>query len=127
MQITLKIDGMMRGMCESHVGDAIRRTFPVKKVASSHKRAETVILTEADISEEKLHEAVEATGYRVLAVSKERYEKKGLFDSRYKPAISRRCPLYAQDTAPAAIPGPGAHRPGQYSGHRWPPHPRSAG
>ena len=25
---TLKIDGMMCGMCESHVNDAIRKAFP---------------------------------------------------------------------------------------------------
>ena len=30
-KITVKIDGMMCGMCESHVNDAIRRAFPVKK------------------------------------------------------------------------------------------------
>ncbi len=82
LKITLKIDGMMCGMCESHVNDAVRRAFPVKKVTSSHKKGETVILTETDIAEQKLREAVEATGYRVLAVSKERYEKNGLFGFR---------------------------------------------
>lgn len=81
-KVTLKVDGMMCGMCESHVNDAVRRAFPVKKVTSSHGKGETVILTEADIPEEKLREAVEATGYRVLAVSKEHYEKKGLFGFR---------------------------------------------
>ncbi len=81
-KLTLKVDGMMCGMCESHVNDAVRRAFPVKKVTSSHGKGETVILTEADIPEEKLREAVEATGYRVLAVSKEKYEKKGLFGFR---------------------------------------------
>ncbi len=79
LKITLKIDGMMCGMCESLVNDAVRRAFPVKKVTSSHSKGETVILTETDISEQKLRDAVEATGYRVLAVSKESYEKKGLF------------------------------------------------
>ncbi len=82
LKITLKIDGMMCGMCESHVNDAVRRAFPVKKVTSSHRKGETVILTETDISEQKLRDAVEATGYRVLAVSKESYEKKGLFGFR---------------------------------------------
>lgn len=37
-QITIKIDGMMCGMCESHVNDAVRRAFPVKKVTSSHAK-----------------------------------------------------------------------------------------
>ncbi len=79
LKITLKIDEMMCGMCESHANDAVRRAFPVKKVTSSHSKGETVILTEADIPEQKLRDAVEATGYRVLAVSKENYETKGLF------------------------------------------------
>ncbi len=82
MKITLKIDGMMCGMCESHVNDAVRKAFPVKKVTSSHSKGETVILTETDISEEQLRTAIEPTGYRVLAVSKEKYEKKGLFGFR---------------------------------------------
>lgn len=30
-KITLKIDGMMCGMCESHVNDAIRKALAVKK------------------------------------------------------------------------------------------------
>ena len=33
-QTTIKIDGMMCGMCESHVNDAISRAFKVKKVTS---------------------------------------------------------------------------------------------
>lgn len=79
IKITLKIDGMMCGMCESHVNDAVRRAFPVKKVTSSHSKGETVILAEADLPEQGLREAIEATGYRVLAISREQVEKKGLF------------------------------------------------
>lgn len=41
-KITLKIDGMMCGMCESHINDVIRRTFPVKKVSSSQDRKSVV-------------------------------------------------------------------------------------
>ena len=65
-KIIMKIDGMMCGMCESHVNDAIRRAFPVKKVNSSHTKGETVILTETDISEEQLRTVMEPTGYHVL-------------------------------------------------------------
>ena len=32
IQIVLKIDGMVCGMCEIHINDAIRRAFPVKKL-----------------------------------------------------------------------------------------------
>lgn len=78
-KITVKIDGMMCGMCESHVNDAVRKSFSVKKVASSHSKGETIILTASDISEEQLRAAIEPTGYKVLSVQKEPYEKKGLF------------------------------------------------
>lgn len=35
---TVKIDGMMCGMCESHVNDMIRAKMPVKKVAPHIKK-----------------------------------------------------------------------------------------
>lgn len=79
VQITLKIDGMACGMCESHVNDAVRSKFPVKKVTSFHTKGETVILSEEDISEEALRAAIEPTGYRVLGYASAPYEKKGLF------------------------------------------------
>lgn len=78
-KITVQVDGMMCGMCESHINDAIRRAFPVKKVTSSHSRGETVILTEADIDEDALRSAIGATGYEAGAISTQPYEKKGLF------------------------------------------------
>ena len=78
-KITAKIDGMMCGMCEAHVNDAVRKAFPVKKVSSSHGKGETVIITEEDIAEDALGAAVEETGYRLLSMKKEAYEKKGLF------------------------------------------------
>ena len=59
--------------------DAIRKAFSVKKVTSSHGKGETVILTESDIDEAALRSTIGATGYEVKAVSKEPYEKKGLF------------------------------------------------
>lgn len=79
LKITLKIDGMMCGMCESHVNDAVRKAFPVKKITSSHSKGETVILAEQDIDEAALRSAVSVTGYEVKSVLSEPYEKKGWF------------------------------------------------
>ena len=79
IKTTLKIDGMMCGMCESHVNDAVRKAFPVKKVTSSHGKGQTVILTEQDLDEQAVRDAVNATGYTVTSFSKEPYEKKGCF------------------------------------------------
>ena len=84
LKITLGVDGMMCGMCESHVNDAVRKAFPVKKVTSSHGKGQTVILTEQDLDEQDLHEAVNSTGGSVSSLSKEPYEKKGLFSFLHK-------------------------------------------
>lgn len=79
-QITLKVDGMMCGMCESHVNEAVCKAFPkAKKVTSSHSKGQTVILTEEDIPETALRAAMEPTGYQVLGYKEEPYQKKGLF------------------------------------------------
>ena len=78
-ETTLKIDGMMCGMCESHINDAIRRVFSVKKVTSSHSRGETVILSEQPLDEAKLRAAIKETGYELVSVSAAPYEKRGLF------------------------------------------------
>ena len=41
---TLEVDGMMCGMCESHVNEAIRKALDVKKVSSSHSKGRTEII-----------------------------------------------------------------------------------
>lgn len=76
---TLRLDGMMCSMCESHVNDAIRRALPVKKVSSSHKKGLCVILSEEPLAETTLHAALDPLGYRLLDVQVAPYEKKGLF------------------------------------------------
>ncbi len=80
IETTVKIDGMMCGMCEAHVNDVIRRTFQVKKVSSSHSKGQTVIESEAPLDETALRKAIADTGYQVTAVSSREAEaKKGLF------------------------------------------------
>ena len=73
----VKVDGMMCGMCESHVNDAVRKAFPVKKVTSSHVKGETVILSEEPLDEAKLRDTIDATGYTLLDIQSQPYEKKG--------------------------------------------------
>ena len=79
IKTTLKIDGMMCGMCESHMNDAVRNPFKVKKVTSSHSKGETVIVSENELDETALKNAIDKTGYKVLSISCEEYTKKGLF------------------------------------------------
>lgn len=80
IKTVLKIDGMMCGMCESHINDAVRRDFKVKKVTSSHSKGETVIISENELDENKLREVIGGTGYELKSVtSAPEEEKKGLF------------------------------------------------
>lgn len=79
IKTVLKIDGMMCGMCESHVNEAVRNAFDVKKVTSSHSKGETEIISEAGLDENRLKEVIAATGYTLQKISSEPYEKKGIF------------------------------------------------
>ena len=79
LKITVKADGMMCRMCESHANGAARKAFEVKKATSSHGKGETVILTEDGVNESALRAAIDATGCEVKAVSKEPHVKRGLF------------------------------------------------
>jgi copper chaperone CopZ len=76
---TVRIDGMMCGMCESHVNDAIRAKLSVRKVSSSHKKGETVIISDNELTQQMITAALDGSGYNVMSVNCEAYEKKGLF------------------------------------------------
>ncbi len=80
IKTTMTIEGMMCGMCEAHVCDAIRRAVPTaKKVSASRSRGEASFLTEEAVDAERLKAAVNATGYTCLGVDFAPYEKRGLF------------------------------------------------
>ena len=45
VKTVVKIEGMACGMCESHMNDTFRNKFQVKKVSSSFKNKESVIIS----------------------------------------------------------------------------------
>lgn len=79
VKTTLNINGMACEMCESHVNEAIRNAFKVKKVTSSHTKCETFIISEEALDENKIKEVIAPTGYELTGITSEPYEKKGLF------------------------------------------------
>ena len=80
IKTTLKIDGMMCGMCEAHVCDAIRAAVPTaRKVVASRSKKEASFLTEEAVDSDHLRAAIDATGYSCLGIESAPYEKKGLF------------------------------------------------
>lgn len=79
IKTTLKIEGMMCGMCESHINEAIRNALHVKKVTSSHTKGETTIISEEPIDEEQITQIIDSTGYTLQGISSEPYTKSGFF------------------------------------------------
>ena len=78
IRITVKVDGMMCGMCEAHINDTVRKALPVRKVTSNHRKKETVILTEQDISDSAIEAAVTQSGYTFLGATHEEDRPRGL-------------------------------------------------
>lgn len=76
IKTTLKIDGMMCSMCESHINDTVRSACEIKSVKSSHSKGTTEIISERPLDESVLREAIGKTGYKVIDVKTEPYEKK---------------------------------------------------
>lgn len=76
IKITVDVEGMACGMCETHINDAVRQNFKVKKVSSSRRIGKTEIIAESPIDDEKLKEIIESSGYTVREIKTESYEKK---------------------------------------------------
>ncbi len=75
IRTTMKVDGMMCGMCEAHICDVIRRTVPsAKKVKASRMHGEASFLSPEEPDAEVLAAAVNATGYTCSDVKFEPYE-----------------------------------------------------
>ena len=81
IRTTVQVSGMICGMCEAHVNDAVRSAFPVKKVSSSRVRGETVIESEKPLDHEKLRQVINNTGYLMLSASEEEMAKRSLIRS----------------------------------------------
>ena len=79
IRTTVSVEGMACAMCEAHIDDAIRTAFPVRKVISSRKKRETVILSEESLDQEALKRVIAAAGCTPLSVAEETFEKKGFF------------------------------------------------
>ena len=78
-KITLVIDGMTCGMCEAHVNDTVRKNFNIKKVTSSRKKKQTVIISPEVISRDAVTSAIAQTGYTVTGYTCEPHDKKSIF------------------------------------------------
>ena len=78
-EIILKVEGMRCGMCEAHINDTVRKIAKIKKVSSSHKKNETIIISDDDIDEKLFIDSITSLGYKILSFDIRPYQKKGLF------------------------------------------------
>ena len=79
IKTVLKVNGMMCGMCEAHMNDLVRKNFKIKKVTSSVKDGETVVISEENLDIPFLKKEIKEIGYELVGVHTEPYEKKGFF------------------------------------------------
>lgn len=72
MNITIGVDGMMCGMCETHVAGAIRQAFPeAKKVKASRKKKQATLEIDRELTEEEVRGVIESTGYDFTGIRTE--------------------------------------------------------
>ena len=63
IKTTVNVEGMMCSMCEAHVNDIVRKTVKVKKIKSSHKKKETIIIMEDDNHIDEIILTIKSLGY----------------------------------------------------------------
>lgn len=68
IQTKVSIEGMACGMCEAHINAAVRRAFRIRKIHSSHRNGQAIIISDNRMDEEKLCEVIGSLGYPVLLI-----------------------------------------------------------
>ena len=67
IKTTVIIDGMMCAMCEAQINDAIRNSFNVRKVSSSHRSGKTQIVSDSALDYDTLKGVIDKTGYTLVS------------------------------------------------------------
>ena len=72
---TVKVDGMMCGMCEAHVSDAIRKAVPdAKKVKDSRTKKEATFISDEQADPALMEKTIKNIGYDFLGCVSEPYK-----------------------------------------------------
>ncbi len=87
LQVTANVDGMMCGMCEAHVKDAVRKAFPdAKKINASAASGKVEFQIEQELPlsmlKHDLKAELDSIGYKLIDISSgaaAAEEKGGLF------------------------------------------------
>ncbi|MFR7638527.1 MAG: heavy-metal-associated domain-containing protein [Allobaculum sp.] len=83
VQTVLKVDGMMCGMCESHLADTVRKNFTVKKVTASRRKGTIEILSEKPLDEDQIKSVIGQAGYDLRGIQSHEVKfRRGFFGFR---------------------------------------------
>lgn len=85
MTKVITVEGMMCGMCEAHVADALRKVPGVENAKADRSKKLATVTCSAEVSDEALLKAIADTGYDASDVREQAQpEKKGLFGFKKK-------------------------------------------
>lgn len=79
VKTTIKINGIMCNNCVAHINETIKNEFDINKVTTSKENGTSEVISDNELSKEKLREVISREGYEVTEVTSEPYEKKKLF------------------------------------------------
>lgn len=79
IELTIEVEGMKCGMCESRVNDVVRRVSGVKNVNSSHAKNQMIVVADDGVNQEEIIKAITAQGYGVGRTEAKPYVKRVLF------------------------------------------------
>ena len=68
IRITVRVDGMMCGMCEKHVKKALENLDGITRAEVSHERGTAVIEETKDVAEAAIEKAVTDAGYQFVSM-----------------------------------------------------------
>ena len=60
---SLKVEGMMCGMCEAHAMDAVRKAVPTAKKVKASRKKNLVTFKAEEVDKELLIKTINETGY----------------------------------------------------------------
>ena len=65
-ETNLIVNGMMCGGCENRVKNAIKNIEGVENVTADHNTGKVIVISDNEVSEEVIKEALEDIGYEVV-------------------------------------------------------------
>ena len=71
IKTTIKVEGMMCPMCEKHVNEAVKNSFEVEEVVSSHDEGTTVITSKDPLDTDAVMAAINEAGYKAISAQAE--------------------------------------------------------